>query len=101
MRPRLRRCDACSATAPARFRSPQPRPRSATCSGSAGAVEALVTVLCLLRSEVHPMPEAGEADDAFELDLVLGRPRRSRPRDVRGVHQPGVRRRQRGVGVPT
>jgi 3-oxoacyl-[acyl-carrier-protein] synthase II len=43
--------------------------------GSAGAVEALVTVLCLLRSEVHPMPEAGEADDAFELDLVLGRPR--------------------------
>jgi len=44
--------------------------------GSAGAVEALVTVLCLLRREVHPMPSAGEPDAGLALDLVLGRPRR-------------------------
>jgi 3-oxoacyl-[acyl-carrier-protein] synthase II len=43
--------------------------------GSAGAVEALVTVLCLLRREVHPMPETGRDDEALDLDLVLGRPR--------------------------
>jgi 3-oxoacyl-[acyl-carrier-protein] synthase II len=43
--------------------------------GSSGAVEAVVTVLCLLRREVHPMPEAGETDARLGLDLVLGRPR--------------------------
>jgi 3-oxoacyl-[acyl-carrier-protein] synthase II len=43
--------------------------------GSAGAVEALVTVLCLSRREVHPMPEGGETDAELGLDLVIGRPR--------------------------
>jgi 3-oxoacyl-[acyl-carrier-protein] synthase II len=43
--------------------------------GSAGAVEALVTVLCLARGEVHPMPEGGEPDEALGLDLVIGVPR--------------------------
>jgi 3-oxoacyl-[acyl-carrier-protein] synthase II len=43
--------------------------------GSAGAVEALVTVLCLLRREIHPMPAAGVPDEGLGLDLVLGRPR--------------------------
>jgi len=43
--------------------------------GSAGAVEALVTVMCLARREVHPMPQAGEPDEALGLDLVLGVPR--------------------------
>lgn len=43
--------------------------------GAAGAVEAVVTVLGLLRREVHPMPEAGEDDPEIGLDLVLGRPR--------------------------
>jgi 3-oxoacyl-[acyl-carrier-protein] synthase II len=43
--------------------------------GSAGAVEALVTVMCLVRREVHPMPAAGEPDAGLALDLVLGRPR--------------------------
>lgn len=44
--------------------------------GAAGAVEAVVTVMCLLEREVHPMPDAGAADPAIELDLVLGAPRR-------------------------
>jgi len=44
--------------------------------GSAGAVEAVVTVLCLVRGEVHPMPDAGTRDPALDLDLVLGRPRK-------------------------
>ena len=43
--------------------------------GSAGAVEAVVTVLCLTRLEVHPMPEVGKPDAALGLDLVIGRPR--------------------------
>jgi 3-oxoacyl-[acyl-carrier-protein] synthase II len=43
--------------------------------GSAGAVEAVVTVFGLLHREVHPMPEAGEADAALGLDLVLAVPR--------------------------
>jgi 3-oxoacyl-[acyl-carrier-protein] synthase II len=43
--------------------------------GSAGAVEALVTVMCLARREVHPMPEGGELDEALGLDLVIGLPR--------------------------
>jgi 3-oxoacyl-[acyl-carrier-protein] synthase II len=44
--------------------------------GSAGAVEAVVTILCLLRREVHPMPDVGERDPGIPLDLVLGIPRR-------------------------
>jgi 3-oxoacyl-[acyl-carrier-protein] synthase II len=43
--------------------------------GSAGAVEAVATVLCLARREVHPMPDNGEFDAELGLDLVLGRPR--------------------------
>jgi len=43
--------------------------------GSAGAVEAVVTVLGLARREVHPMPDTGERDPALGLDLVLGAPR--------------------------
>jgi 3-oxoacyl-[acyl-carrier-protein] synthase II len=43
--------------------------------GSAGAVEAVVTVLGLARSEVHPMPDTGERDPEIGLDLVLGVPR--------------------------
>jgi 3-oxoacyl-[acyl-carrier-protein] synthase II len=42
--------------------------------GSAGAVEAVATVLGLVRREVHPMPVAGEPDEAIGLRLVLGRP---------------------------
>lgn len=44
--------------------------------GSAGAVEAVVTVLCLARREVHPMPSGGELDPDLGLDLVIGAPRR-------------------------
>ena len=44
--------------------------------GSAGAVEAVVTILCLARREVHPMPDVGERDPEIPLDLVLGAPRR-------------------------
>jgi len=43
--------------------------------GSAGAVEAVATVLCLARREVHPMPVAGVSDAELGLDLVLGTPR--------------------------
>ena len=43
--------------------------------GSAGAVEAVVTVFGLLHREVHPMPEAGALDSELGLDLVLGVPR--------------------------
>jgi 3-oxoacyl-[acyl-carrier-protein] synthase II len=43
--------------------------------GSAGAVEAVVTVLGLARSEVHPMPDTGERDVELGLDVVLGAPR--------------------------
>jgi 3-oxoacyl-[acyl-carrier-protein] synthase II len=43
--------------------------------GSAGAAEAVATVLCLARREVHPMPDAGEVDPDLGLDLVLGAPR--------------------------
>jgi len=44
--------------------------------GSAGALEAVVTILCLFNSEVHPMPDAGPTDPAIRLRLVLGRPLR-------------------------
>jgi 3-oxoacyl-[acyl-carrier-protein] synthase II len=43
--------------------------------GSAGAVEAVCTVLGLARREVHPMPDTGEPDPTLGLDLVLGVPR--------------------------
>ncbi len=43
--------------------------------GSAGAVEAVATVLCLEAGEVHPMPDEGAPDPALGLDLVLGAPR--------------------------
>jgi 3-oxoacyl-[acyl-carrier-protein] synthase II len=44
--------------------------------GAAGAVEAVVTQLGLLRGEVHPTP-GGEAPDAdLGVDLVIGAPRR-------------------------
>jgi len=43
--------------------------------GSAGAVEAVATVLGLARREVHPMPDTGERDPELGLDLVLGSPR--------------------------
>lgn len=43
--------------------------------GSAGAVEAVATVLGLARREVHPMPDTGERDPELGLDLVLGLPR--------------------------
>jgi len=44
--------------------------------GSAGAVEAVVTILGVARNEVHPMPDTGERDPDLGLDLVLGVPRR-------------------------
>jgi 3-oxoacyl-[acyl-carrier-protein] synthase II len=42
--------------------------------GTAGALEALATILCLQKGEVHPMPDDGTADPAIRLRLVLGRP---------------------------
>jgi len=44
--------------------------------GSAGALEAVATILCLLSGEVHPMPDGGAPDPAIRLRLVLGRPLR-------------------------
>jgi 3-oxoacyl-[acyl-carrier-protein] synthase II len=44
--------------------------------GSAGAVEAVATVLSLARREVHPMPALGDADEEIGLRLVLGAPLR-------------------------
>jgi 3-oxoacyl-(acyl-carrier-protein) synthase len=44
--------------------------------GSAGALEAVATILCLLHGEVHPMPDDGASDPAVPLRLVLGRPLR-------------------------
>ena len=43
--------------------------------GSAGAIEAAATVLCLRRGEVHPTPGPGEVDPESPVDLVLDRPR--------------------------
>jgi 3-oxoacyl-[acyl-carrier-protein] synthase II len=43
--------------------------------GAAGAVEAVVTAMCLLEREVHPMPAAGAVDPEIDLDLVVGGPR--------------------------
>jgi 3-oxoacyl-[acyl-carrier-protein] synthase II len=44
--------------------------------GSAGALEAVATILCLIHGEVHPMPDEGVPDPGIPLRLVLGRPRR-------------------------
>ncbi len=44
--------------------------------GSAGALEAVATILCLLHEEVHPMPDDGTSDPGIRLGLVLGRPLR-------------------------
>jgi 3-oxoacyl-(acyl-carrier-protein) synthase len=42
--------------------------------GSAGALEAVATILCLLHGEVHPMPDDGASDPGIPLRLVLGQP---------------------------
>ena len=42
--------------------------------GSAGALEAVATILCLLHGEVHPMPDHGTPDPEIRLRLVLGHP---------------------------
>jgi 3-oxoacyl-[acyl-carrier-protein] synthase II len=44
--------------------------------GTAGALEAVVTILCLLNGEVHPMPDVGPIHPSIRLRLVLGRPLR-------------------------
>jgi 3-oxoacyl-[acyl-carrier-protein] synthase II len=44
--------------------------------GSAGALEAVATILCLRHGEVHPMPDDGASDPGILLRLVLGRPLR-------------------------
>ncbi|MEO8503798.1 MAG: beta-ketoacyl-[acyl-carrier-protein] synthase family protein [Acidobacteriota bacterium] len=43
--------------------------------GSAGAIEAVATVLCLEHGAVHPTPGDGPIDPASPVDLVLGAPR--------------------------
>jgi len=43
--------------------------------GSAGAIEAVATVLCLLHGVVHPTPGCGPIDPDAPVDLVLGEPR--------------------------
>ena len=44
--------------------------------GSAGALEAVATILCLLHGEVHPMPDDGQPEPGLPLRLILGRPLR-------------------------
>ena len=44
--------------------------------GSAGAVEAVATVMCLLEGVLHPAPAGGDIDPHAPADLVLGAPRR-------------------------
>jgi 3-oxoacyl-(acyl-carrier-protein) synthase len=43
--------------------------------GSAGAIEAVATVLCLEHGAVHPTPGTGPVDPEAPVDLVLGEPR--------------------------
>ena len=43
--------------------------------GSAGAIEAVATVLCLRHGVVHPTPGAGPVEPDAQIDLVLGAPR--------------------------
>jgi 3-oxoacyl-[acyl-carrier-protein] synthase II len=44
--------------------------------GSAGAIEAVATILCLRDREVDPTAGGGEVDPALPLDVVLDGPRR-------------------------
>jgi 3-oxoacyl-[acyl-carrier-protein] synthase II len=44
--------------------------------GTAGALEAVATILCLFNGEVHPMPDVGPTHPGIRLRLVLGRPLR-------------------------
>ena len=46
--------------------------------GSAGAVEAVATVMCLREGVLHPAPVGGEIDPNAPADLVLGSPREDR-----------------------
>jgi 3-oxoacyl-[acyl-carrier-protein] synthase II len=55
--------------------------------GSAGAVEAVVTALCLARGEVHPMPDTGLHDPdigsiSFSASLARFRPPAARSRRI-------------------
>jgi len=50
--------------------------------GSAGAVEAVSTVLSLIHGVIHPMPDGGDIDDEMDLDIVLGQPRSIPPGGV-------------------
>jgi 3-oxoacyl-[acyl-carrier-protein] synthase II len=43
--------------------------------GSAGAVEAVSTVLSMIHGVIYPMPDVGEIDDELDLDIVVGTPR--------------------------
>ena len=43
--------------------------------GSAGAIEAIATLLCLQHGLVHPTPGDGAPDPALRLDLVVGEAR--------------------------
>ncbi len=43
--------------------------------GSAGAIEAVATILCLQRERVHPTPGGGTIDPEAPVDLVLEAPR--------------------------
>ncbi len=53
--------------------------------GSSGAIEAVATVQCLIAGEVHPTPGDGAIDEAFEVDLVTGAPRRIRAETATAV----------------
>ena len=48
--------------------------------GSAGAAEAVATVLCLRERAVHPTAGSAAVDPATPVDLVVGEPRRIGPR---------------------
>jgi 3-oxoacyl-[acyl-carrier-protein] synthase II len=50
--------------------------------GSAGAVEAVSTVLSLIHGVIHPMPGGGEMGDEIDLDIVLDSPRSIPPGGV-------------------
>ena len=72
--------------------------------GSAGAVEAVATVLCLARREVHPMPDNGETRCRARARSGLGqrrarspvRPVRSRPASLSAANAVLVFTRARG-----
>ena len=50
--------------------------------GSAGAIEAVATVLCLMEGVVHPTAGAGDLDEEARVDLVLGHARELPPASV-------------------